>query len=421
MRKIILTESQYNIIEKRVIIEQYAYNVVETVSKEENISLNETHKKNLSKLLFEGREKFYNYLFEASLMDVVKESCLLSFSTENSKIGNMLIFSLPAGWTCPFANKCMKKVERDRYFDPEKIGKTINGKPYSGEVKWERGKETEFDCFAANQEMQYDEVRNKRWSNFDLLKMSEKSGGSDAMADLIIRSIEYEFDSSGKKNEVRIHESGDFYNQKYLDAWVKVAKSMPNVLFYAYSKSLPYFKKYMKSDDQGNETLFITNNFIITFSQGGRMDKDLETMNVKRSIVFNTPEEILAAGLKVDLDDTLAKVMGDNKSSFALLLHGTQAAGEKSKMKMRNETFLNYWKYRPWLNRVFKKSEENIWSSVEAINILKDIESEMQDPKLKISKSLLKDIMKQMNYVIKYEKYNFSPELIEILPEDYQP
>lgn len=35
----------------------------------------------------------------------------------------------------------------------------------------------------------------------------------------------------------RIHESGDFYNQKYLDKWISIAKTFPNTVFYAYTKS----------------------------------------------------------------------------------------------------------------------------------------------------------------------------------------
>jgi hypothetical protein len=37
---------------------------------------------------------------------------------------------------------------------------------------------------------------------------------------------------------VRIHESGDFYNQKYLDKWVEIAKRFPDIIFTAYTKSL---------------------------------------------------------------------------------------------------------------------------------------------------------------------------------------
>ena len=37
---------------------------------------------------------------------------------------------------------------------------------------------------------------------------------------------------------LRIHDSGDFYTQGYLNKWYKIASSCPEVLFYCYTKSL---------------------------------------------------------------------------------------------------------------------------------------------------------------------------------------
>lgn len=39
-------------------------------------------------------------------------------------------------------------------------------------------------------------------------------------------------------NVVRVHDSGDFFSQEYLDAWKSIASVFPNVIFYAYTKSL---------------------------------------------------------------------------------------------------------------------------------------------------------------------------------------
>jgi hypothetical protein len=108
----------------------------------------------------------------------------------------------------------------------------------------------------------------------------------------------------------------------------------------------------------------------------------LENLDVKVSKVFKSPEEVLAAGLKVDLDDELAKVSGGRDSSFALLIHGTQAAGLNARMKLRNETFLAYWKYRPYLNSVFNKPDENVWGSVESIPIIQSIQDELKERSL---------------------------------------
>lgn len=35
---------------------------------------------------------------------------------------------------------------------------------------------------------------------------------------------------------VRIHESGDFYSQAYLDSWITIAQALPQFTFYAFTK-----------------------------------------------------------------------------------------------------------------------------------------------------------------------------------------
>ena len=40
---------------------------------------------------------------------------------------------------------------------------------------------------------------------------------------------------------IRIHVSGDMFSHKYFMAWIKVAERNPDVLFYAYTKSLTYW------------------------------------------------------------------------------------------------------------------------------------------------------------------------------------
>ena len=42
-------------------------------------------------------------------------------------------------------------------------------------------------------------------------------------------------------DKVRIHESGDFYSQEYVDNWAWIASSLPNVVFLAYTKRMNDF------------------------------------------------------------------------------------------------------------------------------------------------------------------------------------
>lgn len=48
--------------------------------------------------------------------------------------------------------------------------------------------------------------------------------------------------STGKTNRMvlfahRIHESGDFFSEEYIDAWIRIAKARPLVRFYSYTRS----------------------------------------------------------------------------------------------------------------------------------------------------------------------------------------
>jgi len=366
--------------------------------------------------------KFYEKLFEtAEMKKALLDICVLTFSSENTKLGgNVATFSLPAGWSCPFAKACLKKVNQHRTIDPKKVGTSKISKrtgqevPYKGDVVVTKGKDSEFDCFAANQEMQYDELRANRWHNYDLLLAAGKDGGAEAQAELIIKSLNYFFDTEGAKNEVRIHESGDFYNGEYLKAWMLTAQRMPDIKFYAYTKSLPYVRSVEKEIKD-------IPNLSITLSQGGRNDADIDSLDIKSSKVFNTPEEILKAGLILDLDDNLAKEKGGADKSFALLVHGTQVAGEMAQNKIRNETFMAYWKYRKQINRNLGLPENSIMSLDDAKQALAYIDEALANSDKKTNITNLKFLKKLLNYVVKYNKYNFDNNLIKILPLKYRP
>ena len=45
-----------------------------------------------------------------------------------------------------------------------------------------------------------------------------------------------QIDRSKKINSVRLHSSGDFYSQEYIDMWDRIIKKYPNLNFYTYTK-----------------------------------------------------------------------------------------------------------------------------------------------------------------------------------------
>jgi hypothetical protein len=216
----------------------------------------------------------------------------LKFAKGNAKLTkDTAVFSLPAGHTCPAALLCQSRADR-------------NGGGITD------GKETKFRCYAASSENLFPNIRISRWRNFEALKAC---GGMVAMADLIERSMPVK----GIKL-CRIHASGDFFSQTYFDAWLLVAQRKPDIIFYAYTKALPYWlaRRYA-----------IPSNFKLVASRGGKYDSLIESNNLRNVSVVYSEGEASSKGLPIDHDDTHAWKSNDN---FALLLHGTQPKGSEA-------------------------------------------------------------------------------------------
>jgi hypothetical protein len=212
----------------------------------------------------------------------------LKFGNGNAKLKGIAIFSLPAGWSCPFASDCLSKADKT-------TGKITDGK------------DTKYRCFAATSEAIYKGARNARWHNYDMLK----GKSLNEMVGIITNSLP-------KQSIVRIHESGDFFNETYFKAWAMVASLHPNKTFYAYTKSLGY---WVKNFD------IIPANFKLNASEGSRQDNLIEEYGLKSAKVVFHPSEAKKLGLEIDHTDELAY---KSDKSFALLLHGQQPKGSKS-------------------------------------------------------------------------------------------
>ena len=221
---------------------------------------------------------------------------LLKFQQGNAKLGkNIFTFSLPAGHACPFANECLSKADK------------LTGKLTDGP-------NTQFRCFAASAEAVYPNVRIARWHNFDLLKKLN----SNESKDLILASL------PKKANIVRIHVSGDFFNEAYFLAWLQVVKARPEVLFYAYTKSLIYWVNYIKE---------IPGNLVLNASEGGKLDAQISEHGLKFAKVVYSPEQAQELGLLIDHTDEAAY---KTKESFALLIHGQQPKGSKASQSIKD-------------------------------------------------------------------------------------
>lgn len=175
-------------------------------------------------------------------------------------------WNLPTGWTCPFAQECLVKVDKQ-------TGKFQN-------------QSNAYRCYAASPE-RFPAVRKHRWDNFEYTK----SGGIPALPK--------------DAKAVRIHAAGDFYSQTYFDMWLSVCINNPHVEFWAYTKSLTYWVKRIN---------VIPRNLTLTASVGGRHDDLISEYNLRHAIVVKTKED--AIGLPIDYNDDWAR----NKSQHNFYL-----------------------------------------------------------------------------------------------------
>lgn len=244
------------------------------------------------------------------------EDCVLGFSNGNYKL-DWPYFSLPAGYSCPFATVC--KNFPAKWEGPFKGGKFK--KPSSWEKNIKPGPEAKFMCYAARSQGQYPASNIRVFKNLNLLKQYKTA---EEMADLIVRSMKYH--NIEDTDVFRIHEAGDFFSQAYFDAWLEVARRLPGTLFYAYTVSLPYWisrkgsiprnMKLIASMDENNEETILKN-------------------DLRYSKMVNSVEEAKELGLSIDVDDTIA--WGSDRN-FALLIHGPQPSGsEAAKALKRNK------------------------------------------------------------------------------------
>ena len=224
---------------------------------------------------------------------------LAEYLTDKRKIYSLDLLS---GYSCPYAEKCLSRAVQ-----------LPNGKRAIKD-----GAKTEFRCFSASQEAQYPAVFNLRKHNFDLLRKENHDG----MVKLINDSL--------PKNAgiIRIHVAGDFFSRDYMMAWYTVSMLNPNVLFYAYTKSLKFWVG-------GITELPTLHNFVLTASYGGRDDHMIDEFNLRSAKVVFSEAEAEELGLEIDHDDSHAAKPSLRNQSFGLLIHGTQPKGSEAGEALR--------------------------------------------------------------------------------------
>lgn len=86
-------------------------------------------------------------------------------------------------------------------------------------------------CYAIKEQRRFPAVQSARGLRYEMSKASN-------FADIVISELKA---LRKPPKYFRIHASGEFYSQSYVDKWFKIANALPNITFYAYTKRLKHF------------------------------------------------------------------------------------------------------------------------------------------------------------------------------------
>jgi len=101
---------------------------------------------------------------------------------------------------------------------------------------------------------------------------------------------------------VRIHDSGDFFTDDYLAAWLRVMRACPATRFYAYTKEVDRFRRLVEPDPPTN--------FRWVYSYGGTQDASLDPTIDRVADVFPNPDALAQAGYHSQEASDLLAVTG---------------------------------------------------------------------------------------------------------------
>jgi hypothetical protein len=187
-------------------------------------------------------------------------------STNNAKLKTEKIasFGLVAGVTCPAAAEC----NSNRF------------------------------CYAQNGRYVMPQAMSVRVENF----LASKQNHFVSSMIVLLKSL--------PKNwlTIRLHDSGDFYSQEYIDKWEQIISQNKDKFFYAYTKSL----------NLNLEKLISLKNALIIQSEGGKFDNKIN-YKMPHAKIFKSEEELLKSGYVNASNSDLRAI---KSIKIGLIIHG---------------------------------------------------------------------------------------------------
>ncbi len=154
-------------------------------------------------------------------------------------------------------------------------------------------------CYARQGRYIMPVVRAAREFNLAIVRADLQAFKAAALADL----------ANIKQRSIRVHDSGDFFSQAYMDVWFEIARAFPNKRFYSYTKSLHLDRTAQPS------------NFQVIQSVGGLMDAAINTEQSHSRIFASHADRKRAGYVDGNVSDRPA-ILG--KRAIGLVYHGSK-------------------------------------------------------------------------------------------------
>lgn len=101
---------------------------------------------------------------------------------------------------------------------------------------------------------------------------------------------------------LRVHDSGDYFSDDYVLAWLRIARAVDDVLIYSYTKEVERFRRLVEPDPPAN--------FRWVYSYGGKDDHLLDPHTDRVADVFPDEQAITNAGWHSNAATDLSAVLG---------------------------------------------------------------------------------------------------------------
>ena len=149
-------------------------------------------------------------------------------------------------------------------------------------------------CYARHGTYTWPQVRAKHHANLQFVLDDLPGWEAAIIAELGARRFQGRW--------IRIHDSGDFFSDDYLAAWLRVCRARPGVQFYAYTKEVARFRRLVEPAPPPNLRW--------VYSYGGTQDDALDPAVDRVADVFPDDAAIAAAGWSSQDRSDLLAVLG---------------------------------------------------------------------------------------------------------------